>query len=214
VWGNGCVESVYRYICGMAVHNYVLGGQHVSRRVKDMPWESRTQQYWTVCWKWGFIPYPCKKTKPVYCCTGRWKQRCYLFLGEQWLCCNGREYHYWVPCFGIGDIVSESKTVCRDSIPSDSRDGCPTTVGDAPPGSVPGSNTVRAAVRIGSGCVFGTLVGALIAAATGSGATGGAIGGAIVGALFGAGSGRKWGCLLTLIALLAVILVLALMRTG
>lgn len=171
-----------------------------------MPWEQVTVRYWTVCWKWIF-PYPCRKSKNKYCCTGRWKQRCYLFYGEQWLCCDGREGHYWAPCFGIGDTTSARERVCRDSIP-ESRDGCPTTGGVAPPGA--GANYARAALSVGSGSVIWGVVGALIALA----AVGveemvtGAIGGAIVGAVFGASSGRRCGWLITLIVLVIVLLLI------
>lgn len=24
-----------------------------------------TETYWSTCWKWGFIPYPCKKSRTV-----------------------------------------------------------------------------------------------------------------------------------------------------
>jgi len=173
-----------------------------------MPWEQTTVHYWTVCWKWIF-PYPCRKSKTVHCCTGRWKQRCYLFYGEQWLCCDRREGHYWAPCFGIGDTVQSNVTVCRDSIP-ESRDGCPTTVGDAPPSA--GPNYARAAIRVGSGSIVWGVVGALIALAAGAEETvAGAIGGAIVGAVFGAGTGRRWGWLITLI-MLAIVLLLIWLR--
>lgn len=125
-----------------------------------MPWESRQKRYWTVC-RWVIFPYPCKKTKTVYCATGRWKQQCYGFFGQQWICVDGREYHYWVPCFGFGDIVSSSKTVCRDKIPG-SKEGCD-VVGDAPPGS--GSYALEARttkVNVASGFVLGAIVALLI----------------------------------------------------
>ena len=179
-----------------------------------MPWESQRVRYWTVCWLWGFIPYPCRKRKTVYCCTGRWKQRCYLFFGEQWLCCNGREYHYWVPCFGIGDIVSGSERVCRDEIP-DATDGC-TIVGDAPPGSGRGEYGLTA-VNVSSGGVLGGITGALIAlvaAAVGTETLLGAFGGAIVGAILGGGSGRRSCCVRRLSLLAIILLIIWLILTG
>jgi hypothetical protein len=179
-----------------------------------MPWKAGSQRYWTVCRKWGVIPYPCRKTRTVYCCTGRWKQRCYVLYGEHWICCNRSEYHYWAPCFGLGDTISERETVCRTSIPSESRDGCPTTGDDAPPGVLPGSSLARALIRIGLGSGLGAAIGVAIALATGSATRRMAIGGLIVGAVFGWGSGRKWGGVLTLILLIAVIVVLSLVPTG
>ena len=177
-----------------------------------MAWESRIKSYWTVCWKWIF-PYPCKKTKTVYCCTGRWKQRCYLFFGEQWICCGTREYHYWTACFGIGTIDSSSETVCRNEIPSDSREGCPTLGGgQAPPSAGVGtSRSALVAANIGMGSMLGTILGIAISQFSeivGQEPIAAIIGGAIVGFIFGAGTGKKCGCGMTLLALIIVIVLI------
>ena len=173
-----------------------------------MAWERRTKSYWTVCWKWIF-PYPCKKTKDVYCCTGRWKQRCYLFISEQWICCDTREYHFWTACFGIGTTDSERETICRDEIPSDSREDCPTLGGgQAPPsGGVGSSNYAQVATNISMGGVLGGVIGLvafLSSELLNQERIAIIIGGLIIGLVFGAGTGKKCSCGMTLFAAIIV----------
>jgi hypothetical protein len=174
-----------------------------------MPWERTRVRYWTVCWAWIF-PYPCRKTKYQYCCTGHVKKRCYGFFGERWLCCSRKESHNWIGCFGFYDRIYSDR-ICHDNIPEE-RDSCPATVGDAPPGSgSPGSGTnyLRNALSVGSGTVFWGVVGTLIALAVSpEELLTGAIGGAITGAVFGAGSGRRWGWLIWLIVLVILLLLI------
>lgn len=157
-----------------------------------MAWQQRTIRYWTVCWKWIF-PYPCRKSKQKFCCTGVHKVRCYGFFGEHWHCCDGRESHWWGWCWGVGSVIASNITICRNSIPSESQ-GCPHTVGDAPPRFV--STTL--------GLSVGLLLGSLVAVVANADIRQGLIGGAIVGAVFGAGTGRRWGLPMTLVSLAIV----------
>ncbi len=89
--------------------------------------ETITVRYWGVCWKWGFIPYPCRKTKTEV------KYR-YDFLPWRtrfsWSpfrrsyegCCNGTlfgwSYWTWSP-FGTGNgpwITYQTLTYFSDSM--------------------------------------------------------------------------------------------------
>ena len=66
---------------------------------------------WGVCWKWGFIPYPCRKTKTVsrYHYDFRpWRTRFSwsLFRRKYQGCCGGTlfEWSYWTwSPFGTGN---------------------------------------------------------------------------------------------------------------
>lgn len=63
--------------------------------------EERTS--WGVCWKWGFIPYPCKKKKKVWCYdASSVGKHCYGILEVIYICENGEEYKHtdWFGCFG------------------------------------------------------------------------------------------------------------------
>lgn len=179
-----------------------------------MPWEARQKRYWTVCW-WAIFPYPCKKTKTVYCATGRWKQQCYGFFGQNWICVDGREYHYWSWCFGIGDIIQNPKSVCRDEIP-DSSEGCD-VAGDAPPGSYPSSGSYALEARatsanIVSGLVLGAIVGFLITQILATDQIGMIIGviiGGILGGISGGSTRECFGsCRRSLLLLIIVLLII------
>ncbi len=73
----------------------------------------QTYSYWTVCWKWGFIPYPCKKSR-----TG-W---CYIFQSvhvNHWVfyctydaCENGIRYKWSGGCLGFGSSTVYNVTKC------------------------------------------------------------------------------------------------------
>ncbi len=179
-----------------------------------MPWESRQKRYWTVCW-WGIFPYPCKKTKTVYCATGRWKQQCYGIYGQQWICVDGKEYHYWDWCWGVGDIVQNPKSVCRNKIP-DSSEGCD-IVGDAPPSTYPSSGSYAlksraTSVNVVSGLVMGVIAAFLIALILGTDPIGiliAVIIGGFLGVISGGSTRERSGscrrCLLSIIILLLVI---------
>jgi hypothetical protein len=182
-----------------------------------MPWVARQKRYWTVCWAW-IIPYPCRKTKTVYCATGRWKQRCVLFYGKQWICVDGREYSYYDWCFGIGDVGPAIKTVCRDKVP-DSKKGCD-VVGDVPPGAppAPGSGTSQALemaaspVNITASLFLGAIVGFLITQILTLNPLGMLIG-LIIGAILGGISGGSTrdcagGCRRSLLSLLIILLII------
>lgn len=196
------------------------------QRSRKMPWEQRTVRYWTTCYwefsypcgikwcrKWGVpypcgiktckgnLPYPCRKTKIVFCCTGVHRVRCYGLYGEHWHCCDGRESKWWGKCWGLGNTVESNVTMCRDSIPNESQ-GCPNTVGDAPPIELRRTGTVRST---GLGIAVGLAVGSMVASVTDAGIHQGLIGGATVGAVFGAGTGRRWGPPMTLLALMIVL---------
>jgi hypothetical protein len=97
-----------------------------------MAWEPSRYTKWGVCWKWGFIPYPCRKTYDGFCCTGTAKQTCYGFVASVWFCCNGKEHHYWKGCFGAGTAIYQERR-CVTKVPTES-EGCGHVVGDAPPG--------------------------------------------------------------------------------
>ncbi len=168
-----------------------------------MAWVSTQVRYWTVCW-WAIFPYPCRKTKTKFCCTGIRKVRCYGFFGENWFCCDGRESHWWSGCWGFGTTIAGNQTVCRNSIPSSSQ-GCPNAVGDAPP------RFFTVSTNLFLGIALGAVVGSSIAGLTQysfENTMAGAIGGAVVGAVFGAGTGRLWGVFATLITLALVLWIL------
>lgn len=114
-----------------------------------MSWQSGgTAKRWKTCWKWGFIPYPCRKTVKVSCCTGIKKVECYGAYGQVWFCCDGKEYSWWEPCWGIGETIAESIRECRESIPS-AVEGCPNAVGDAPPPYKPHPSRLGQSALIG-----------------------------------------------------------------
>lgn len=95
-----------------------------------MAWVKQDVRYWTVCWKWIF-PYPCRKTRKRFCCTGTHKEICVGFLAKHWFCCDGRQSSWWSWCFGAGSWLTTGTTACRKEIPSES-EGCPKTIGDIP----------------------------------------------------------------------------------
>ena len=73
--------------------------------------ETITVSYWSVCWKWGFIPYPCKKTKTEVRYQYDflpWRTRFSWspFRRSYEGCCNGAlfgwSYWTWSP-FGTGN---------------------------------------------------------------------------------------------------------------
>ena len=162
-----------------------------------MPWEAREVRYWTVCWKWIF-PYPCRKTKTKYCCSGMLKVRCYGLFGERWFCCDSREHHWWSFCFGIGTRINQDR-ICKNSIPDESED-CPNLVGEAPPQLSP---LMQASITGGIGATIGGVIGAIAI-----GGTQQIVAGAIIGLIFGTGIGvgRRGGCMITLIAILIAVL--------
>jgi hypothetical protein len=106
-----------------------------------MAWEAQEVREWGVCWKWG-VPYPCKKTKTKYCCTGFYKWRVWgVGLRENYFCCDGNESHWWSGALFVGlpmwHLVRNAR-VCRGSIPSETK-GCVNFTGDFPefPADVP-----------------------------------------------------------------------------
>ena len=180
-----------------------------------MPWEAIKVKYWTICWKW-ILPYPCRKTKTKYCCSGMLKTSCLVLVGKKWFCCGGREHHWWSLCFGIGTTIVEDR-ICKNSIPDESED-CTEFIGvTIPPGSVlpPGSGITSRSYRLTQASITGGI-GATIGGVIGAIAIGGTqqIGaGAIIGLIFGTGIGvgRRGGCMITLIAIL-IALLLSLLR--
>lgn len=66
-----------------------------------MPTEE-TVSYWTVCWKWGVIPYPCKKYRKEWCYQFEWLKEykwglfCYLEGCE-----NGIKYCWYAFCINV-----------------------------------------------------------------------------------------------------------------
>jgi len=172
-----------------------------------MPWTETTQRYWTVCWAW-IIPYPCRKTRKVYCCTGILKTRCYLFFGEKWFCCDRKQHHWWSGCFGIGSWIQSNARVCKKSRPGES-DGCPDTVGEAPPGSDSYSYNalIRASVGGGAGLVIGGLISYLLTEEISTTAYWAVLSSAFLAGLL---RGRCYGFLISLLAIIALIILLIL----
>ena len=88
--------------------------------------ETITVRYWGVCWKWGFIPYPCKKTKTevkYHYDFLPWRTRFSWspFRRSYEGCCNGTlfgwSYWTWSP-FGTGNgpwITYQTLTYFSDS---------------------------------------------------------------------------------------------------
>lgn len=88
--------------------------------------ETITVSYWSVCWKWGFIPYPCKKTKTevkYHYDFLPWRTRFSWapFRRSYEGCCNGSlfawSYWTWSP-FGTGNgpwITYQTLTYFSDS---------------------------------------------------------------------------------------------------
>lgn len=67
-------------------------------------WETYEESYWTVCWKWGFIPYPCKKYRVVrrWCCNFTWIKEIRLgFFCILEGCAGGRRYKWTAFCFNL-----------------------------------------------------------------------------------------------------------------
>ena len=132
--------------------------------------ETITESYWGVCWKWGFIPYPCKKTKTEV------KYR-YDFLPWRtrfsWApfrrsyegCCNGTlfgwSYWTWSP-FGTGNgpwITYQTLTYFSDSTigsigpcPFKGTASQPVTLSEAAAGSVAPAAAVEESYYEDHGC--------------------------------------------------------------
>jgi hypothetical protein len=96
--------------------------------------ETVTVSYWSVCWKWGFIPYPCKKTKTEVRYQYDflpWRTRFSWspFRRSYEGCCNGAlfgwSYWTWSP-FGTGNgpWIQSTLTYFSDS-PIGSVTPCP-----------------------------------------------------------------------------------------
>ncbi len=174
-----------------------------------------------MCWAL-FIPYPCRKTVTKYCCRGVHKYRTFIiFVVEHYFCCDGHEHHWWSLDLSLNLpywVIDGDAEVCKDSRPEES-EGCPETVGDAPPEGAPSEDAPsqpgqQPLVQVGGGASAGAIIAALVAAlATGGAQQAGvaALAGAIVGAVFGAGTGRRWGCATTIVVLLIVLVFLWLM---
>ena len=64
-----------------------------------MPTEE-TVSYWTVCWLWGFIPYPCKKYRTEWCYTfKKLEEYRYVFFCYLTGCEAGIKYCWYDFCF-------------------------------------------------------------------------------------------------------------------
>ncbi len=100
-----------------------------------MAWEAQEVIVWRVCWKWGFIPYPCRKRVTKFCCTGTHKWRVWgAGVRENYFCCDGNESHWFDFGWYIGPPtwhLVQGVQVCRGSKPSET-EGCPNFVGDFP----------------------------------------------------------------------------------
>jgi hypothetical protein len=98
-----------------------------------MAWREETRTVTKVCWKWGFVPYPCRKTERKYCCRGRAKVIQIGLFGIKYFCCGGKEYRFIVPWLGVGKTGIFEDEVCRKSKPTPSNEECVHVVGRTPP---------------------------------------------------------------------------------
>ena len=73
----------------------------------------QTVTYWTICWKWGVIPYPCKKTRTEWCYTFD-KVHVYHwgFYCQYDACENGVRYKWSGGCLGFGSSWVYNVTRC------------------------------------------------------------------------------------------------------
>jgi hypothetical protein len=90
-----------------------------------MGWEqsTSTEKYWSVCFKWGFIPYPCQKTHTVtrWCADYDWATTTgFLFFCSTEGCIDGQLYRWRKGfCFfsGRGSITTGAGRVCLGNRP-------------------------------------------------------------------------------------------------
>ena len=106
-----------------------------------MAWAAEKVTVWSLCWMWGFIPYPCRKTVTKFCCTGTHKWRVWgAFLKENYFCCEGNESHWFDAGWFVGvptwHLVQQVQ-VCRGDSPPSETEGCRNFVGDFPTGDIP-----------------------------------------------------------------------------
>ena len=96
--------------------------------------ETVTIRYWGICWKWGFIPYPCRKTNQVTRYRydfNHWRTR-YSYspiLRKYEACCGAMDYiwSYWTwNHFGTGNGPwVHTSWLYYSSSPISSTGGCP-----------------------------------------------------------------------------------------
>jgi hypothetical protein len=83
-----------------------------------MAWqqETFTESYWSVCWKWGFIPYPCRKTRTVtkWCAYFDWvTTRGFVFWCSHEGCMEGQLYYWSGSCLATpGTFYSRGVNAC------------------------------------------------------------------------------------------------------
>jgi hypothetical protein len=92
-------------------------------------WQEVHERYWTVCYGWGFFPYPCRRYRDVtrWCCLMDWIKRPSGWgRGTYRGCANGVLYTWrgWNWSFG-GALCSFNKSHCF------TRDDPKGTCGDA-----------------------------------------------------------------------------------
>lgn len=76
----------------------------------------QTVSYWTTCWKWGFIPYPCKKTRMEWCYYFDSVHVYHWFLYCSYDACeNGIKYKWSGVCLGFGSSWVYNITKCFKS---------------------------------------------------------------------------------------------------
>ncbi|MFK7923079.1 MAG: hypothetical protein AB8H47_14040 [Bacteroidia bacterium] len=57
---------------------------------------------WKVCWKWGFIPYPCRKIETRWCYEfSKLTETGYGFICKLVGCESNIQYKWWAFCFNI-----------------------------------------------------------------------------------------------------------------
>lgn len=71
-------------------------------------------RYWGVCWKWGFLPYPCRKHREEWCYEFEWvREHRILFVSRIEGCEKGVKYcGTKVVFFLFGTVTFYNITVC------------------------------------------------------------------------------------------------------
>jgi hypothetical protein len=137
-------------------------GSHRSRGSGILPTqETRTETYWTICWKkvkilwWKIkVPYPCIKSRTytVWCYHfSSVGDHCKVFFETHYGCESGREYEWSDGCLGWFDAYRSSVYKCFEEPLDDlgfCREGYSTPVGGQWP---PSYNPTRRAALVAGG---------------------------------------------------------------
>ncbi len=74
-----------------------------------------TESYWKTCWKWGWLPYPCKRYRTVtkYCYQfSSVGDHCAVGLETHYGCENGTQYKWRDACLGWFHNYRGRTTIC------------------------------------------------------------------------------------------------------